>query len=291
MFTGYKSILVPMSDAASAVPALESALRMASDFSSHVIGLHVRPDPTAAVPLMGEGMSGAMVEEMLSAAEKQAAERAAAARRAFDEICARHGVPLVASPPAAGLSAEWIDVTGREEELVAWRGRLSDLVAMVRPENGAEVPSLMTLNAALMESGRPLLLAPPELPATMGTRVAIAWNGSAESGRAVAAAMPFLQKAGHGVVILSIAEDDRTANVPAGELAAYLAWHDVKAECRVLTGAAAHTGEVLLAECRSQGADLLVMGAYTHSRLRQLILGGVTRHVLHHADVCCLLSH
>ncbi|MDA8232267.1 MAG: universal stress protein [Magnetospirillum sp.] len=288
--SGFKTILVPVGDAASGKGPLEFALRLAADFSSHMIGLHVRVDPATAVPLMGEGMSGAIVEDLMQATQKQAASRAKAARQAFDEACARHGATLTAGPPAEGVTAEWIDVTGREEEVVAARGRLSDVVVLGRPGGEADMPSPITLNAALMESGRPLLLVPPEPPAVIGHSVAIAWNGSAEAGRAVAFAMPLLQRAA-AVHILSVSEEMRAGNAPAEELAAYLGWHGIAAQCHALPAGASHAGDSLMAACRDLGADLLVMGAYTHSRLRQLILGGVTRHVLHHAPLPCLMSH
>ena len=285
----FKTILVPMADASIGQAPLDAAFRLAGGTAGHVIGLHVRLDPAAAVPLVGEGMSGAMVEEMISAAEKQADIRASAARRVFDAVCARHGVKLAAAP-VAEVSAEWLDVPGQEEEVVAWRGRLADLVVVGRPgpDGGGTAP--MTLNAALMESGRPLLLIPPDLPPTLGKTIAIAWNGSAEAGRAVGCALPLLEKAA-SVTILSVSEDDRTATATAGELSAYLAWHGITAGCRKLTGPASHAGEALCTECASLGADLLVMGAYTHSRLRQLILGGVTRHIVHHAPLPCQMCH
>jgi nucleotide-binding universal stress UspA family protein len=284
----FKTILVPVSDGHSGASSLETALRLAALFDAHVVGLHVRNDPTSAVPLVGEGMSGAMVEEMMNVAERQAAERAASARAAFDAALAAHKIGL-SNAPVAGPSAQWEDVTGREEEAVAWRGRLSDLVVMCRPAEGAEIPSLLTLNAALMESGKPLLLAPPQPPAVIGRSVAVAWNGSTEAGRAVAFALPLMKNA-ETVTILSLAEDGRTVSAPAGELAAFQAWHGITAQCKIVHGGA-HAGSVLLDQSRAVGADLLVMGAYTHSRLRQLILGGVTRHVLNHADIACLMCH
>lgn len=290
MISVYKTMLVPVSDGASAEAPLDAAFRLAADFGTHVTGLHVRNDPTAAIPLMGEGMSGAMVEDMMSAAEKQAAERADAARATFVAACARHGVPNQPHPPADGLSCEWIDIVGREEESVAWRGRVADLVVMAHPNDRSEVPSLLTLNAALMESGKPLLLVGPQVPETIGSRVAIAWNGSAEAGRAVGNALPLLKRAG-SVLVLSIGEDERTNDVSAGELANYLAWHGIKAECKIIPGASGNPGEALLHQCALQSADMLVMGAYTHSRLRQLILGGVTRHVIQHAEIPVLMSH
>lgn len=287
--TAFKTILVPVCDTASSTASLDLAFRLAAETAAHVTALHVRSDATAAVPLMGEGMSGAMVEEMLNVAERQAAERAADAKSAYDAAVARHGIRPASAPPTEDATCAWLDVTGREEEEVARRGRLADLVVMGRPIEHADTPSLLTLNAALMESGRPLLLAPPNPPASLARRIAVAWNGSAEAGRAVAAALPLMARA-DSVTILSIAEDDRTVAAPAGELAAYLAWHSIHAECKVIT-AGAQAGHMLLDQCGQAGCDLLVMGAYTHSRLRQLILGGVTRHVLGHADVPCLMSH
>lgn len=283
-----KTILVPVPDGASAGAPLDVAFRIATSFGGHVVALHVRSDPTNAVPLVGEGMSGTMVEEMMSMAERQSAERADAARKEFDAAVARFGAIMASAPPADGASAEWIDIMGREEEQVAWRGRLADLVVVARPESGSEVPSLMTLNAGLMESGRPLMLAPPT-PRAFGDRIAVAWNGSAEAGRAVGDALPLLRRAS-SVIILSIAEDERTSSATAGDLAAYLAWHGITADIRLLRDPG-NVAEALLKECDAQGADMLVMGAYTHSRLRQLILGGVTRHVLHHAHIPCLLCH
>ncbi len=286
--TDFKTVLVPVSDGTGADAALDTAFGLAAAFGTHVVGLHVRTDPTSAVPLVGEGMSGGMVEEMMTMAERQAAERAAKARTAFDAACARHGVAL-SSTPVDGPSAGWEDVVGQEEEAVAWRGRLSDLVIVGRPTEGLEAGTLLTLNAALMESGKPLLLAPPVAPATVGRRIAVAWNGSAEAGRAVAFALPLMRRA-EAVTILTLTEDSRTVSAPAGELAAYLAWHGVTAQAQVVH-AGANAGNVLLEQCAALNADLLVMGAYTHSRLRQLILGGVTRHVLGHAQVPCLLCH
>lgn len=287
--TEFKNILVPVADGSSAAP-LNAAFGLASTFGSHVVGLHVRTDPTTAVPLVGEGMSGAMVEEMMSVAERQAATRAEQAKKVFDDACARHSVTVATTGPAAGVTGHWEDVVGREEDLVARRGRLSDLIVLGRPSDAVEGPSsLMTLNAALMESGKPLLLAPPAPPATIGKRVVIAWNGSAEASHAVASAMPLLSRA-ESVCIVTLAEDSHPNNTPASELAAALAWHDIRAKAKAAS-AGSQAGQVLLNECAGENADLLVMGAYTHSRLRQLILGGVTRHVLNQANICCLLCH
>ena len=289
--SAFKSILVPMSDAESGAVPLEIALRLAGTFGSHVTALHVRVDPTTAVPLVGEGMSGAMVEEMIGMAETQGAQRAKATLAAFQSACTRHGAPILAAPPAAGLSAEWVDMVGREDDVVSWRGRLADLLVFGHPGREAEMPAMMTLNAALMASGKPLLLCPAEPLPSFAKSIAIAWNGSAEAARAVGWAMPLLREAAT-VTILTVAEPTaRPIDTPAAELSAYLAWNGVTAVTTIVQAKASHAGEELLRQTAQSGADLLVMGAYTHSRLRQLIMGGVTRHVISHAPLHVLMCH
>ena len=285
----FKTILVPVEDPASGRVPRETALLFGRSVASHVEVVHVRPDATTAVPLVGEGMSGVMVEEMIAAAERQAEERAVAARAMFDAACAAAGVPLAAAPPTSGVTARWREETGHEEDVVARRARVSDLMVFGRPQPDQDLPSLTTLNAALMESGRPVLLASPAVPARIGGVVAIAWNGSAESARAVYFALPILAGATRIRVVTAREAGDEEAVTE--ELRAYLAWHGLDAAAQTIEHGSGATGEALLRECAAMEADLLVMGAYTHSRLRQLILGGVTRHVLTHATIPVLLSH
>ncbi|OAN49802.1 universal stress protein UspA [Paramagnetospirillum marisnigri] len=294
--SAFASILVPVSDADAAAEPLDLALSLAGRCGGHVVALHVRPDATTAVPLVGEGMSGAMVEEMIGMAETQAAARAKAARAAFDAALIRHGARLAETPPADGLTAEWIEQVGREDDLVAWRGRLADLVVFAHPGGNAEASSMITLNTALMAAGRPLLLCPAEKPRDRATtlpgkRVVIAWNGSAEAARAVGWAMPLL-KGAEAVTILAASEHvDHKVEAPVGELAAYLGWHGITATVTLVQASSAQAGEELLRQAVKAEADLLVMGAYTHSRLRQLILGGVTRHVIAHSPLHVLMCH
>ena len=286
-----KSILVPVDGTEGARPALEMAFAVGKQFSAHVDVLHVSADPKDAVPLLGEGMSGAMIEEMIDYAEKEAAERAASGRRMFDEVCARDSVSVTGTPPAADtVSAAWVEVVGRDNEAVARRGRLADLIVAGRPTADGDPSATMVLNGALFETGRPVLVAPPGVsPAAVGSKVAIAWNLNAEAARAVAAAIPFLSRAESVVVVT--AESKRTSSDAAGELVPYLAWHGISAATKAIPPSRRAIGEALLGACADIGADLLVMGAYTHGRVRQLILGGVTRHVLAEATIPVLMVH
>ncbi|EPY02771.1 universal stress protein [Magnetospirillum fulvum] len=288
--SAFRNILVPVGDAGTTAGVLDAALGLGQRFGSHVTALHVRTDPALAVPLIGEGLSAAMVDEMIALAETQAAKRAETARQSFEEARGRFETPL-AQTPVPGPSAEWIDLTGREEDEVVRRGRLSDLIVCGHPAGDEEIPAMTTLNAALLTAGRPLLLCPARPPVPFGRKVAIAWNGSAEASSAVAWAMPFLREA-ESVTILTVAEHTYGAvGAPAGELAAYLAWNGINATTLVSQAPTSQAAAELLRQATTSGADLLVMGAYTHSRLRQLILGGVTRHVIDRAPIHCLMCH
>jgi nucleotide-binding universal stress UspA family protein len=147
----------------------------------------------------------------------------------------------------------------------------------------------IALEAALFETGRPVLLAPAALPQPGTDTAVVAWNGSLESTRAVAAAMPLLVRCKQ-LFVFCRPERHRPASDPA-ELLGYFAWHGLKAERLRVFQEHGGLGEELLAATEQVGAGLLVMGAYTHHRLRQMIVGGVTSHVLHHAKMPVLFAH
>ena len=240
---------------------------------------------TAAMsrPLAGEGLSGAMIEEMMSATEKESSDRAHAVRSMFDRFVAQHDVIISeARPGADAATASFASVTGREEDLVAQQARLADLTVVPHPDAGEDVSSSDALHAVLFDSGRPVLISPQTAPATIGSRVCLGWNGTAESASAVYAALPWLQRA-DGVRILS-AEGYQRRGPAAPDLAAYLALHGVHADIVMFRSVGNSVGGGLLAAANDFGCDLLAMGAYSHSRLRQLILGGVTRHVLENSN-------
>ena len=279
-----RKLLLPLTGTKAGEAALASALTIARIWNAHVTALHVRVDSRDVAPLAGEGLSGAMIEEMMSATEKESAERANAVRAMFDRFVAKHDV--VVDEPHGGMnmaSASFASVMGREEDLVAQLARLADLTVVPHPESGEDVSSSDALHAVLFDSGRPVLIAPRVPPASIGRRVCIAWNGTAESAAAVWAAIPWMQRA-EAVRVLSADEYQRRGPA-APELAAYLACHDIHPELAGFRPVDRDVGAGLLAAAKQFDADLLAMGAYSHSRLRQLILGGVTRHVLEHADL------
>ena len=285
-----KSILAVVNGTDTSRPALTAAFTVARDFLAHVDVLHVRGDPRDAVPILGEGVSGTLVEEIMDVAEKESRERAARARALYDELCKKFDLPVVERPDASRASVAWIEDTGREEETVSRRGRLTGLVVLPRPTPESDVGTTMTLNAALFETGRPVLVIPPGYAGgPIGKKIAISWNGSKEAARALAGATTFIERTKDVTVVTAAGETSSAPEV--SEMIAYLGWHGVRASTHNLKASGRIEGEVLFKECAQIGADLVVMGAYTRNRLRQMILGGVTRYALEHAAVPLLMAH
>ena len=282
-----RKLLLPLTGTAAGEAALATALQVARIWDAHLTALHVQVDSRDVAPLAGEGLSGAMIEEMMSATEKEGSQRSAAVRAMFDRFVAVQGVTVAEPHPGAGATANFNTVTGREEDLVAQLARLTDLTVVPHPEAGDDVSSSDALHAVLFDSGRPVLIAPQVALQSVGTRICVAWNGTAESATAVHAALPWMQRA-QAVRILS-ADEYQRRGPGAAALSQYLDLHGIHPEVAQFRPLEREVGRGLLAAAQEFGADMLVMGAYSHSRLRQLILGGVTRHVLENARLPVLM--
>ncbi len=284
-----RKLLLPLTGTAAGEAALTTSLMIARRFNAHVTALHVRVDSRDVAPLAGEGLSGAMIEEMMSATEKESGDRAHAVRSMFERFVARQEVVVSeAHPGAEQATASFAAVTGREEDIVAQQARLADLTVVPHPDAGEDVSSSDALHAVLFDSGRPVLISPQIAPTSIGTRVCLAWNGTAESAASALAAMPWMQQA-DAVRILS-AEGYQRRGPAAPDLAAYLALHGIQADIVSFKSVGNSVGAGLLAAAKEFNCDLLSMGAYSHSRLRQLILGGVTRHVLEYANIPVMMT-
>ena len=286
-----KTILASVSTPEVSRSTLEVAFRIASRFDAHIDVLHVRADPRGLVPYTGEGMDGSMIEEIMEVTEREGSERAARTRQLFDAFCGEHGLAIADSPtpPATPASSiAWRAEIGREDEVIAMRGRLYDLVVVGRPLRDAPLPSPITLEAALLDTGRPVVVAPPDAPPVTGAAIAIAWEGSPEAARAIADSMPLLERAER--VIVLACRTAQVAQIEPEELVARLAWRGIRAEVRNFEAGAGELGPAFLENARAVAADMLIKGAYSQSRLRQLILGGRTRHILAHTTMPVLLA-
>jgi nucleotide-binding universal stress UspA family protein len=273
-----KSILVLVDGGPLSEATLEAGLAVAGLFDAQVQALYVQADPATLVPIVGEGMSGAMVEQVMDAMSKAVDQRSDRAKAAYVKIAARGGAKI-----------SWRLESGPEPVVLAAAGRLSDLIVLGRPDKSMDGQTAASLDAALFDTGRAVLVAPPAAAPSLCRRIALAWNGSAEASRVVGMALPYLAKA-EAVTILSAPGTDKRA--PAEALAGYLALHGIKAD--VESFELHHhqsVGHALLEHAQKASADLLAMGAYGHSRLREMILGGATRDVLAQATIPVLMAH
>jgi len=279
-----KSILAVVGDG-TARPLLETALVLAKAFDARIVGLNTLTTEYAVV--FGGEMGFSISSEVDRTLEREGHERREAARALFSAFMREHGVPV--GPAAPGeLSAEWREEGGRQNAVAGSLGRIFDIIAVERPEKLASLAEA-TLEDALFESGRPVLMTPPKAPTTIGERVSVAWNGSTETARTVALAMPFLKRA-REVVVVSV-EGGMTPGPTGEELSRSLALHGVTVSARHVPARGRTTGQVFLEEAKEWGADLLIKGAYTQSRLRQLIFGGATRHIIMEATMPVVLAH
>ena len=285
------TILCPVDGLPGSEAALEAAIAVGRTFNAHVTLLHVEVPPESAVPMVGEGMTGAVIEEIMESARKNAQERAKTARALFDRHCAEPGLALAeedAAPEAGRFTVAWTHIRGIESDQVAARGKLFDLLVLARPNGEASGRFGDSLEAAIFDSGRPVMMVPSPSTATAWPTIAIAWRDTKESARGLASALPFLRKA-ERVLLLTVAEGGASADLTQGRR--YLAYHGINAESRTLEPGERSAGDAILAEAKAEGAELLVMGAYSHSRLRQLVLGGMTRDVLERAEIAVLMAH
>jgi nucleotide-binding universal stress UspA family protein len=187
-----------------------------------------------------------------------------------------------------GVVTEWIDVEGRADQVVGEWGRRADFIVLKRPWQRKPETERQAIHAALFDTDRPVLIVPPERPpAPLGKRVAIAWREDGRTVKAVLAALRFLQHAEQVDVLAGVRE-----GAPRPRLPEILDEHGISADLHLLpiTGQSVF-GEELIAKARELASDMLVVGAFARHPVRSLILGGVTRHMLAHADLPVLMRH
>jgi nucleotide-binding universal stress UspA family protein len=222
--------------------------------------------------------------------EREGGERAQQTRQMFDEYCRENSLTVAEAPGnAPGATISWREEAGREDEVIAVRGRLFDVVVVGRAVKNAALPSPITLEAALLDTGRPIVVAPPNSPSDVGRSVAVAWESSPEAARAISFAIPLLAAA--DTVTLLSPKPVEPPSIQASELTGRLAWSGINALVRNFDIRTVEIGAGFLSAASEVGADLLVKGAYSRSRLRQMVLGGRTRHIITHTEIPVLLSH
>ena len=286
-----KNILVPATGSDLDIAVFQSALTLARAFAAHLEVLHVQVDAMAIAATMVSGAevaAGATVIGLVDQIKQDAGRREAKARQTFEEFCARERLVLADAPIAQGApSAEWLREIGDPGYWVAELGRSADILIMGRRAD--DPVSVETIETALFDSGRPVLIPSATALTALPDTIVIAWKATPEAARAVGAAMPLLSTAKQ-IFIVTVAEDQGLSDEEGARLLTSLRWHGFNVSMRRLPPGPHGAANTLLAEAAEQAA-LVVMGAYGNSRLRQWIFGGFTRHVLRGAEVPVLMMH
>jgi nucleotide-binding universal stress UspA family protein len=275
-----KDLLVHVNGSKHASHRVDFAVRLALDFDAHLAGVYTMPEFTVPAYLAAQ-----LPADVLSAQRALLGEARDRAKASFEERARK-----------AGIKWEWRDAEGDPAEMAALHARYADLALVGQNDPDEELPELEldVPERVVLDSGRPCLVIPYAGKFTsVGERVLVAWNATAQATRAVNDALPLIARA-RKVIILAINPGRGPAahgDVPGADIALHLARHGVKAEAGQVFADDIDTGDMILSRAADEGVDMIVMGAYGHARLREMVLGGATRDLLGHMTVPVLMSH
>lgn len=280
-----KTILVPFYDDDIAESALGASWLVAERFNSYVEALFVMRPPQI---FDGEGI--ALAGSYMTQLKDEERRLAESAHKRFQSVIESRGVSVVdVATEADGVTAGWRETEGLEGQVVGDYGRLFDLIVIGRNFGQPWIDWSVMCEAALFETGRPVLVAAAQTPSSIGERVVVAWNGSTETARCIALSMPFLERA-DAVLVLTV-EGWQVPGPSGDQVTAHLRRNGISATAKHVDSGSRSVGEAILDETKEFNADLIVKGAYTHSRLRQLVFGGATRHLLHNTPIPLFMAH
>jgi len=285
----FRTILVPLRGDGRGESVLDHACALGRHFNAHIRAVHCKPRPEDFMPF-GVAVPALVRDQIQSSAQTVAEDGLEHLKSLFDAYVAEHDIEVCDTRPPNHdkLTISWNVTDGRQADVIGVLGRLASVIAVAQPDHDSNLGQ-NTLESALLNTGRPVLLCPKKPVKTLGDNVAIAWNGSAESSRAVAACGSIIGEA-KTVTVLS-AEDAENLDLSADDLIMHLLDHGIEATAKSVKSKASSLGESILKAAKDSGADVLVMGAYGRSRGRAMVLGSVTQWIIDHTDMPVLLVH
>lgn len=259
--------------------AAEYAISVAETFGAHIAGVGFAYEPVIPASVMG-GISVDLIESQRSENE----QAAKAAIEKFDKLTSREGLSAETRLLNASM-AGGADLFGRI-------ARRFDLSVVGQAEPDTVTPSDLVIEAALFESGRPVVVVPYIQKAGLTLdHVMVCWDGSRTAARAVADAMPFLERAKKVELVVVTGESGKSDELPGVDFGQHLARHNINLDVKRIARGSVDVRDVILSYAADSGTDFIVMGGYGHSRLREFILGGVTRGILSSMTVPVLMAH
>jgi nucleotide-binding universal stress UspA family protein len=260
-----RKILVPLVGVDTDFPAIDATLLVGRTFEAHIEALYVAP---IAIGNIGQ------VDTVK-------------ARTLFFERCAAYEIDEFEDRASGKLSANFLELHGSEADLIAEHGRLSDLIVFAKPKlKDLDWPNI-SIEAALRETARPVLIVSNGV-ARVGHRTLIGWNGSLEAARAIAFAIPILQRSSRNLIVTV---GNHKVVPPAAKVTEYLKCHGIKTENMVVRTDKLSESAALLATARTYEADLIVLGAYTRHRSGRPVFGSMTEELIKQTEISVFMAH
>lgn len=287
-----KTILVPAGGGDSDTVVFATAVAVARPTAAHLDFIHVKVGPGEAAPYSPhvDFARGAALWEALGQLDADAARRSAAAEQNVRALCDSERIPLEAGPaPGSAVTASWHEETGQAEQRLIRHARHHDLIVMARARRPNGLPRDL-VETVLLSCGRPILLCASRPPLRLPGTIMVCWRETPEAARALGAALPLLEHA-ERLVFVAVEEKANGAADALAALAAQFAWTGVRVEVRAIPSGSRPTQAVLAAAAVECDADLVVMGAYGHARMREVLFGGCTQTFIDDADRPVLMMH
>lgn len=278
-------ILVPLIGDKKDGVALTAAHMLASSQGGLIEARLFQRDPLSTLPMVGEGISAVNIQKLLDAAQHLREEQESNARASFEAWCTKDAVPHGDMPLEGQIASNFADIEGAISASVVTPARVADVTVVVTEGSNEDASRHELTQAVLLDAQRPIMLVPTQLPSSIGKRVVVAWNGSAEAARAVSMSYSIL-KAADSVTVVSVGK-----SADPDLLAKTLQLNGIKASAVSVGDKSSDATSILNEEAKKQDADLMIIGAYSHNRLREFVFGGVTQDLYKNPAIPTLMIH
>lgn len=273
---------------------LNVALNVANRFDSHIHMVNIKPDPVIIFPYYGDAGVTTIIPEMVSVTEKIALEKSKITHKIFQDFCTANKIKTVdfekiKTKSAHKVTASYSEKTGIESEVMADLSKIFALTVYPCPQENKAYPSLLGLDALLIEGGASVIVVPEKFFKEVGRKVVMVWNGSLASSRALKAAKGFLKAADE--ILLITQEKSFETNLSVNELLKTLELDGINPQLEIIAEDLTFEGASILEKAQAFEADLLVMGAYNNTTFKRLFLGGLTKYILFNTPIPLFLSH
>ena len=292
----FRTVLAHLTGSDCDESVLRASLALVSDCNGHIHCLRLLPDPAELIAQTAQADSGGWIilSDTIAEIQREANDRSQKAQATVASFTRENDIQKADDPPGGvQVTMSWHEAIGDEFDHITEAGRYQDVIVVAGGRDRDGRMASEALGAIAVHSGRPVLLAPEKAAARPYRRILVSWKDTAEAARGLTAAMPLLERA-QSVELVHVGAAGTDADEPAQSserIRRYMRWHGVNADFNLVVPLGRTGIDAVLQRAKEAGADLLVMGAYGHSRIRELVFGGFTQQVIEGVDLPVLMFH